>query len=711
MSAGADLEVLNQFLTRTLDSGQLRLLEQLQESLAEWDIHGQKVAVGSAVASSYVDSASVLTHYVVEDMGFRVAIAVIAMPERLQIVARSRVAEVDVGAIMARLGGGGHAQAASAGFRDLSVEEALSRVRAALEAEVRPPLKACDIMSTPVRSVAPTATMSQVGELMARWGHSGIPVVEGDTPLGMVTRKDVDKALRHGLAHAPVTGFMGRSVLGVSPQIDLTELERLLATRGIGRVPVTENGAIVGIVTRKDLLRAEHGDAYLDRGLVLAHPEATQRFLDSLETVLPAEALDTIRALGTIAAERGERAHLVGGFVRDMVLGRANLDIDVVVEGDAIPFAEAASVILNARVKVHRRFGTAVIVLSKDVHVDVASSRSEYYARPGALPTVERSNLRQDLLRRDFTINAMAACIDPDCFGRLADPYAGLSDLDRRTVRVLHALSFVDDPTRILRAARFEERYGFRMDQRTEDLARQAARMGLLEEVSGARLREELLDILDELDPLSVLARLSELGALNSLLPEGSRVRDDLDVLHGSVQAIEVLSPLLNAPPERGATILVALTMGAERGAVERWLRHYRIGRAHAQPALVYAQRHPQTLAMLEDPTDLRPSRLYRLLEPWPSEALAVLWGAATCAGRERVEYFARELSHVRPAVSGSDLIALGYQPTEAFTSILAHALDDRLDGRATGRDAELANLRQLAKRAHLKRIPSEGAS
>ncbi|MDP2233614.1 MAG: CBS domain-containing protein, partial [Actinomycetota bacterium] len=467
MASGADIEVLNQFLSRTLDEQQRHLLTELMSSLAVWDVNGQQVAVGTAIAEEYVDSASVLTHYIVEDMGYRVAVAIIEMPERVQVVARSRLAEVDVGAVMARIGGGGHAQAASAAFRAIPLDDALARVREALEAEAHPPLKAGDIASHPVRTIAPDATMAQARELMARWGHGGLPVVEGETLVGLVTRKDVDKAERHGLAHAPVTGFMARDITTVPSDLDLFALERLVARLGIGRVPVVENGRVVGIVTRKDLLRAEHGESYLDRRRPRARGEPTARFLGNVDSLLPSEVSALLKRLGELAEAEDLAAHVVGGFVRDMLLGRRNLDMDVVVEGDGVAFAEKAASLLGGRVKVHRRFGTAVLVLSRTLHVDITSARTEYYTRPGALPTVERSSLRQDLFRRDFTVNAMAACINPECFGAIADPFGGLRDLERATLRVLHSLSFVEDPTRVLRAARFERRYGFAMDAAT----------------------------------------------------------------------------------------------------------------------------------------------------------------------------------------------------------------------------------------------------
>jgi len=700
MSIGADMEVLNQFLARTLDPAQQKLLAQLQHSLVLWDINGQQVAVGTAEADEYVDSASVLTHYVVEDMGFRVAVGIVRMPERLQVVARSRLSEVDVGAVMKRIGGGGHAQAASAGFRDLSVAEALVLVREALEAVVRPPLRACDVMSTPVRTIGSDTSMADAGELMAKWGHGGVPVVDEGRLSGIVTRKDVDKALRHGLEHAPVRGFIGKDVVTVGPDVDLSELEQLLASRGIGRVPVIAGGSLVGIVTRKDVLRAEHGDAYLDRGLSKGHPQARDAFMRGVDRLLPPQIRQTLRRLGEIAESGDFTAYVVGGFVRDMILGRPNLDVDIVVEGDGVAFAETVASQLSARIKVHRRFGTAVIVFSRDFHVDVASSRAEYYTRPGALPTVERSSLRQDLLRRDFTINAMSACLDPECFGAIADPFGGLADLKAGVVRVMHALSFVDDPTRVLRAARFEQRYGFAMDGHSEQLARRAVAMGLVEEVSGARIREELYDILDETDPVAVLARLDELGALPALLPAGADRAHVIAFLGAVAHALESPAEVAPGRVSQRTAFLSAIGASGTRGSAVRWLRHLRVGHEHSDAVLAFAERGPTVARALQDRRRMKDSRLFRLLDPLPAETVVCLWAAGDANARERIERFTSELSRVKPAVSGRDLIAMGATPGEAFSAILARARDDRLDGRAVGRQSELANLRRLAQRA-----------
>lgn len=702
MESGADMEVVNQFLSRALDPAQREMLRQIESSLQIWEINGQQVAVGQAVTDEYVDSAGVLTHYVVEDLGYRVAVGVIAMPQRTQVVARSRLAEVDVGKVMARLGGGGHPQAASAGFRERSIPEVLELVKDALHREVQPPLRAVDVMSSPVRTVEPGVTMAQAGELMAAWGHGGLPVTQGRELLGLVTRKDVDKALRHGLGHAPVTGFMSRQVLTVVPDTDLRQIESHLATRGIGRVPVMGDGELVGIVTRKDVLRAEHGETYLQRESATSHPRAQAKFVSNVSKLLPSTVKDVLSLLGDLSERLSIPAYLVGGFVRDMIIGRPNLDVDIVVEGDGVEFALAAGELLGCRVKVHRRFGTAVVVVSKDLHVDIATSRAEYYTRPGALPTVERSSLRQDLFRRDFTINALSACLASRCFGAVTDPFGGLSDIRSRRIRIMHSMSFVDDPTRVLRAARFESRYGFAMDDHTYGLARAAVEMDLIREVSGARVRDELYDIFRESSVSSVFRRLDELGVLATLGPEGVTAGDVLSSVRGCENAGLTVGVGHGLSVDRRALFIAAMTASASHVAAERWLRHHRIGKAVVGPAQQLAARGHVARRTLRDRRGMRDSRLYRLLSDFSVEALLVLWAEGDVLVQERIERYLRDLAQISPTVTGRDLIEMGAQPGEVFSAILAKARDDLLDGRAVGREQELANLRRLAAKAGL---------
>lgn len=702
MAQGADMEVVNQFLYRSLSTEQHALLGTLADSLEVWDIHGRRVAVGVARSEHYVDSAGVVTHYLVEDLGHRVAVAVLQMPDRTHVVGRSRLAEVDIGRVLGHLGGGGHAQAASAALRDVPLDDVLRRLRTALEAEVSAPLTAADIGSSPVRTASPATTMEQAGDEMLRWGHGALPVVDAERVVGLVTRKDVDKAMRHGLGHAPVKGFMTRDIVTASPDEDLETLERLLTSENIGRVPILDGSRLVSIVTRKDVLRAEHGDGYTDRGLPQARSDATRRFLESVDALLPEQVRGAIREVGALAQERGIRAYVVGGFVRDMLLGRRNLDVDVVVEGDGIAFADLAAERLGGRVKAHMRFGTAVLVLSRALHIDVTSARTEYYTRPGALPTVERSSLRQDLLRRDFSINAMAAAIDPAEFGQVTDPFGGLRDLTRGSIRALHSLSFVEDPTRVMRAARFERRFDFVMEPATADLARHAVEMGLLDDVSGARIRAELFAILEEEPAIPALERLQDLGALSGLLPHGVQPTDALADVAVMEQTLVEMPCCVGRPPRRVTALLTAVAARAHVHDVERWAHWLRMGRANAQAPMETAARGSTVMRALKDAHAMRDSRLHSLLAGLEPESVAYIRSRGTARVRDRVDRFITVLLPIRLDVTGDDLTSLGAEPSAAFSGILQQALADRLDSVAVGREAELENLRRLATKAGL---------
>jgi tRNA nucleotidyltransferase (CCA-adding enzyme) len=465
---------------------------------------------------------------------------------------------------------------------------------------------------------------------------------------------------------------------------------------------VVSSGTLRGLVTHADLLRAEHGVSYLASRITPARQEAVERFRESFDTLLPPEVRDTVREIGAVAQEEGVRAFVVGGFVRDMLLRRRNLDIDIVVEGDGIAFAQSVAERLGGHVRAHARFGTAAVVLQRGLHIDVTTARTEYYTRPGALPTVERSSLRRDLLRRDFSINAMAAEIDPSEFGSIADPFGGLADLRDGVVRVLHPLSFVEDPTRVMRAARFEERFGFAMDESTEGLARRAIAMGLLEEISGARLREELLAILEEDDPALPLERLETLGALRALLPAGVTPHESVADVRAVLESLDRMPRRAGRPPRRVTSLLVALAGRGAAAGVDRWVERLRVGREASGAAREAANRVPALLRALDRVAPLRDSRLHALLEPLAPETLVDLRAVGSARVRDRVDRFAGTLSHVRLEVSGDDLISMGAQPSAVFSDILSRIRARRLDGAVSGRKAELDELRRLAQRAGL---------
>ena len=365
--------------------------------------------------------------------------------------------------------------------------------------------------------------------------------------------------------------------------------------------------------------------------------------------------------LESLDLPRREGVYLVGGAVRDLLLGRESFDVDLAVEGEAIEFARG----LGGEVTAHGRFGTAVVRFPDGRQLDVVTCRRETYAAPAALPDVEAGTIDDDLARRDFTVNAMAASLGSD-FGRLVDPHGGRADLENETIRVLHDQSFVDDPTRIFRAVRYESRLGFRMDEETARLAREGvAGIRLL---SGARMREEVVALLSEDEAEQSLDRLAELAVAPRLEP-------------GLVERLDVLRAELDPDAPRWRVRLTALA-AAHPGLIERLSLRRQDARA-VEEAVALAP----ALAEATDPVEIAD-----LAGRAPEGALFALARQDSAALRD---WFMR-LRSVRLEVTGADLAELGVPESPRVGEILEELRRRKLRGELDGRRAELAAAREL---------------
>ena len=376
---------------------------------------------------------------------------------------------------------------------------------------------------------------------------------------------------------------------------------------------------------------------------------------------------------------------LVGGAVRDLLRGERAVDLDLAVEGDAGAVARELAVRLSGDAREHDRFGTAT-VRAGDLVFDLATTRRERYARPGALPTVAPAPLVEDLGRRDFTINAMAIGLTGDDLGHLYDPHGGIADLAAGVVRVMHAGSFVDDPTRLLRAIRYEARLGFGMDSETERMARTAVAERAVDTVSGARIRDELLDLLREEDVRSAVERMRDIGLDRALHP--ALAADPELVASASLGAVAIEA-------DRARSALAALVAPAI-GALTRWLDGLQLT-AQERDAVTRAARSAPRLAR-ELRRELRPSEVYALLRDEPLEALAVALALHAPSGP--ILLFVRKLRHVRLAITGEDLVAAGVPESPLLGQGLEAALRRKLDGEVSGREEELAAALEAAEAA-----------
>ena len=376
--------------------------------------------------------------------------------------------------------------------------------------------------------------------------------------------------------------------------------------------------------------------------------------------------------------------YLVGGAVRDLLRGADAVDLDLAVEGDVRSVARALAERLGGTVREHERFGTATLQ-APGLTFDLAATRTESYVEPGALPRVAAAPLSEDLRRRDFTVNAMAVALHGDDLGHLYDPHGGLSDLEAGALRVLHSGSFLDDPTRLLRAIRYETRLGFHMDEDTERAARAAVAEGALSTVSGARVRDELMDLLGEHEAPAAVERLRELGVAGGL-------HRALDPDPELVASASLGAAAIGA--DRGLASLAALVAGAP-AELEPWVGDLQLEARERDGVARAARMAPRIAAQLRE-RELRPSELRDLLGTEPPEALALT--LALGAPAEPILRWVTELSGVRLEIGGADLLAAGIPEGPAVGRALEETLRRKLDGLVTGRDDELRTALELAR-------------
>ena len=395
------------------------------------------------------------------------------------------------------------------------------------------------------------------------------------------------------------------------------------------------------------------------------------------------------------AAERvGISLFVIGGCVRDILLSRATRDLDLVTEGEAPELATRLAERIGATVKTHERFRTATLTLPDGDRIDIASARKESYEEPAALPHVEPAPLRDDLARRDFTINSMAISITGETFGRLIDPFDGRGDLERRLIRILHGLSFADDPTRAFRAVRFEQRLRFELEPTTEALLRQAVEQGLAERLTGPRVRQELFLLLDEPDPVAVVARLEELGVWGAVHADLIVAEQAQRLLQAVRTAVRDERPVSVAEEQARAALLAALLSALDEGAAREVAAGWQLTAPVLRACLAAHRvcREPPAPLQEERP---RRSEIASALRDLPPAALVCLWAQAEVqehpARQEWLTLYVTELARATSDINGADLVDAGYQPGSAFAPALEAALAARLDGEAPDRETQLA--------------------
>lgn len=693
MEQGANLRVISEFCQRNLSSEQQAILTQLVSSARWHEVRGLKVRISRASTQEYVGGLAMISHRLRELDPADCQFLLVQMDDRVHLLGRSEGPALNVSKILEAFGGGGHPQSAAAVVKGAGLDEIESRVVEALDREAGQAVRAVDIMVFPVKTISAEMSVADAEALMLRHGHSGLPVVDGGMRLcGVISRRDVEKAIRHGLGHAPVKAYMSRKMLTASPEATVEDIQRLMVERDIGRVPIVQGDLLVGIVTRTDLLRVLYGENFprWHRTLHAGELLPNRRDLTPLLERVPAEVRSVLAGAGEVAGKLSMPCYVVGGFVRDLLLGHPNLDLDLVVEGNGQGFARSLKVELGGELHEHPEFQTAHLTVP-GLRVDVATARREYYEYAAALPVVEGATLREDLYRRDFTINAMAAELRQGGRLELIDFFGGEADLNKGLLRVLHNLSYVEDPTRILRGVRFEARYGFVMEEETLGFCLQAIGDGMLDRVSQERLREELIMILSEPNAPEGCRRLAGLGVLSALFPGLAAGNQDLDVL---LEIRKLLSAGIVPGFRNAVSPWLAYAAGllhrAGAADVEKLVNRLRLPRGPARSLSLVLENWRAAMDCL-GAGNVKPSGVCACLQDMPPEGLALIWARATDGPvRRRVEDFWTRFRRIRPAITGRDLVRAGYRPGPKIGEALKRVTAAKLDGLVDGREAEL---------------------
>jgi tRNA nucleotidyltransferase (CCA-adding enzyme) len=669
---------------KALQPEQLELLNEVVEATEEVLVGGVPVSIAMVEVDRYYEEAAYVVHRWMETFEIPVGAVLLVRPPHINVILRCRLEDLDIGRVAQAIGGGGHPTAASAHVVDRMPVELREELLQALEQEMPPPVRALEVASRQIFTVGLQDTVAAAKERLNKLRVNALPVQDGDELVGVLTRQTLDRAIGHALGERPVSSVMQPSVPTVDASTSLEELGDLFLERSFRFVVVTRDGRPAGVVTRMDLLRRLFARQHAVGSSLDNRMAGARAVRQSIGRMLRELTPDWVRALleqvRQVADAQGVPVYLVGGIVRDLLLARPNEDLDLVVEGDGVAFARALVEAAGGRCHPHTPFMTAVVTLADGNRVDVASARTEFYRTPAAMPEVMTSLIRQDLYRRDFTINALAVALFGDRHGDLVDFFGGRKDVRRKEIRVLHSLSFIDDPTRAIRAVRYARRLGFAIAADTRHLIRTAVAENVFARLSGQRLRRELQHLLAETHPAQSLALLAELGLMPAVLPDlewSESLRAELVEVENQLAWFELQE--LGEPPPPWLLYLGGLAVRAGGVAAERLADRLQLaGALHERLARLPAQvdRVSEAASL-----DLLRSARVRRVEDTPVEAV-LLAMAGLELERRRILADALEASvRVVVPVRGGQLVAAGIEPGPHIGQALRQTRDAMVDG------------------------------
>ena len=707
LSQGANLNVVSNLIAREFSPEQVVLLNDMIQAVTRYYINGIEVVVTSVTMEKYMPDFAFLVQKMVKMENLDAIFAIARMENKIYVVARSRINEVDVGSILTSLGGGGHPYAAAASIKGKTLAQTETGLVEILYEKIRASRQAKDLMSSPAISINPDVTCKKARNIITRYNLNALLVTEksngAEKLSGYITRQVIEKALYHKLDQVQVKDYMTTEVATVEPDADLIEIQEKIIDNKQRILPVVENETIAGVITRTDLLnilvrRSQPlPDETPDPAQEPPHAH-TRNIVRFMKERLSADLITNLQQIGEVADKIGCGAYVVGGFVRDLFLYRSDEDIDIVIEGDGIAFAKKYAKIMGARIHAHEKFGTAVIIFPDGFKIDVASARMEYYKFPAALPVVEMSSIKLDLYRRDFTINTLAIQLNSSKFGTLIDFFSARKDVKEKIIRVLHNLSFVEDPTRVFRAIRFEQRFEFTIGKLTMGLIANAISMDFFRELSGKRVFAELRLILQEENPVATIRRLNDFDLLKVIHPS---IKFDKNLMARLNSVKKVLSwhdlLFLEESYKKWIVYFLVLIRSCKSHISKEICRRFELKPEDEKILCAERFEADKCIFWLEQNLAVSDSAIYRKLNGFKIESILFMMAVAKKkAVKKSISHFFTDLRRTQLSLKGRDLKKMGLKPGPVYRQVMEAVLDAKLDGTLKSKKDEIEFARRL---------------
>ncbi len=696
--SGADLNVVAEFIQSRLNQEQLDILNDLIRNMESLNINGVDIAIATATADHFVEDLAYVVSRVMELENLTALIVLVRMDRRVYFIGRCRTQAIDLALVAGEFGGGGHANAASASIRDMTLVQVREKLLAILEEKVAPLSRVEDIMQFPVVTVNKEDTIETIEKTLTLFNLNTLPVIENHVPVGLITRQIVEKALHHKLGETSTQDLMIQEFSVTAPDVYFKTIAPIIIEEKQKLIPVVDNesGQLVGIVSRGDLLRVLQGDRSQEEksGESGWDKRGHKNVKSLMKERLDKELMGLFEAIAKMGDGDDCSVYVVGGFVRDLLLGIRNLDIDIVVEGDGIEFARKLAAQLKARVKSHAKFGTSVIILEDGFRIDVATARMEFYKHPAALPTVEKSSIKADLFRRDFTVNCLAIRLTGKDAFTLIDYFNGERDLKDRVIRVLHNLSFIEDPSRLFRAIRFEQRNRFTIGKQTIAFMKIAVKKRLVDELSGWRLLNEIILILKEAKPVACVRRMRELFLLEFISPGMLAEDRGLEILD---RVEEVLAWAKIVPfeksPETWFIYFLGLFYDLDQPKFVQATERLNVPMRLRKRLDMDLESCADARRLLATKKELSPPEIHDIFSPLSPEAIILL---LTELADDRVNKYAtlfvtQYQGLAKLSLTGDDLIRMGVKPGPVFQEVFKALRDARVNGQVTSKEDEIA--------------------